>query len=249
MEVAVVNPRQARDFAKSMGVLAKTDKVDAKVLRAFADVIAGHEKRSQLVRPVLDERRAQLAALVSRRRQLLEMRAAEANRLVMAHKVARKSLAAIIKALDKQLSEIDRDLDQHVREHFHDLSKLLTSAEGIGPVTSNTLVAAVPELGKLDRRAITSLIGLAPLACDSGKRHGGRHVWGGRADVRAVLYMAALTAVRHNPPIRALYQRLIGKGKPKKVALTACMRKLLIILNAMVRDGTAWNPALHVKNA
>lgn len=248
MAVAVVNPRQARDFAKSMGVLAKTDKVDAKVLRAFADVIARHEKRSQFLRDVPDERRAHLAALVTRRRQLLEMRTAEAHRLAMAHKVARKSLAAIIKALDKQLAEIDRDLDQHVREHFRDLTQQLGSVRGVGAITSSTLAAALPELGRLDRRAIASLVGVAPLACDSGKRRGSRRIWGGRSDVRAALYMAVLSATRFNPVIRDFYKRLLAKGKPKKVALVACMRKLLTILNAMVRDRTTWNPTLHAKN-
>jgi transposase len=249
MAVAVVNPRQARDFAKSMGVLAKTDKVDAKVLRAFADVIARHEKRSQFVRQMPDEQRAHLAALVTRRRQLLEMRTAEAHRLAMAHKVARKSLAAIIKALDKQLAEIDRDLDQHVREHFRDLARQLGSVKGVGTITSSTLAAALPELGRLDRRSIASLVGVAPLACDSGKRRGTRRTWGGRSDVRAALYMATLSATRFNPAIRDFYKRLLGKGKPKKVALVACMRKLLTILNAMVRDHTTWNPTFHAKNA
>lgn len=249
MAVAVVNPRQARDFAKSVGVLAKTDKVDAKVLRAFADVIARHEKRSRFLHVVPDQQRAHLEALVIRRRQLLDMRKAEANRMGMAHKVARKSLNKVILFLDKQLAEIDRDLNQHMHEHFQDLSKLLSSAKGIGPVTTNTLAAALPELGRLDRRAIASLVGVAPLACDSGKRRGARHVWGGRSDVRAVLYMAALSATRHNSVIRAFYERLVAKGKPKKVALVACMRKLLTILNAMVRDGTTWNPAIHLKDA
>jgi transposase len=249
MAVAVVNPRQARDFAKSMGVLAKTDKVDAGVLRDFADVIARHEKRSEFLRPVPDEQRAQLAALVARRRQLLDMRVAESHRMAMAHKAARKSLTATITFLDKQLAQIDRDLDQHIREHFRDLTKLLSSAKGVGAVTANTLAAALPELGRLDRRAIASLVGVAPLACDSGKRRGSRHAWGGRADVRAVLYMAALTAAHTNPVIRPFYERLLAKGKPKKVALVACMRKLLTILNAMVRDGTTWNAALHTKNA
>ena len=249
MAVAVINPRQARDFAKSMGVLAKTDKVDAGVLRAFADVIARHEKRSQFLHVVPEEQQAQLAALVVRRRQLLEMRTAETHRMNMAHKAARKSLAAVITFLDKQLAQIDHDLDHYMREHFRDLAKLLGSVKGVGPVTTNTLAAALPELGRLDRRAIASLVGVAPLACDSGKRQGGRHVWGGRSDVRAVLYMATLTAARSNPEIRRFYEHLLSKGKPKKVALVACMRKLLTILNAMVRDGTTWNPALHAKTA
>jgi len=249
LAVAVVNPRQARDFAKSMGVLAKTDKVDAAVLRAFADVIARHEKRSQFLRAVPDEQRARLAALVTRRRQLLEMRTAESQRLSMAHKAARKSLGAVITFLDKQLAQIDEELDQHLREHFQGLSKLLRTVKGVGPVTTQTLAATLPELGHLDRRAIATLVGVAPLACDSGKRRGSRHIWGGRPEVRHTLYMATLSATEHNPVIRAFHQRLLAQGKPFKVAMVACMRKLLTILNAMVRDGTTWNPQLHAKNA
>lgn len=248
LAVAVVNPRQSRDFAKSMGVLAKTDKVDARVLQAFADVIAGHEKRAEFLHQVPEERRAQLAALVARRRQLLDMHTAESNRLAMAHKATRKSLAAILKALDQQLREIDQDLDRHIREHFKPLTDLLKSAKGIGAVTSQTLAAALPELGRLDRRAIAALVGVAPLACDSGQHRGSRHIWGGRADVRAALYMATLSATRFNPAIRVFYERLLAKGKPFKVAMVACMRKLLTILNAMVRDGTAWNDQLHLRN-
>jgi len=248
LTVAVVNPRQARDFAKAMGVLAKTDKVDAKVLAAFADVIAKHEKRQTFLREVPDEQRLHLAALVTRRRQLLDMRGAEANRLAMAHKVTRKSMAAVIKTIDKLISELDRDIDTHIREHFRDLAKVLNSAKGVGPVTTSTLAAQLPELGQLDRRAIATLVGIAPLACDSGKKKGQRHVWGGRCQVRAVLYMAALAAARSNPVIRTFYQRMLAAGKPKKVALVACMRKLLTILNAMARDGTPWNPALHAIN-
>jgi transposase len=248
LAVAVVNPRQARDFAKSMGVLAKTDRVDAQVLRAFADVIARHEKRGQFLHQLPDAQRAQLAALVARRRQLLDMRTAESNRLIMAHKATRKSLAAIIKALDQQLRQVDQDLDRHIREHFKPLTDLLKSAKGIGAVTSQTLAAALPELGRLDRRAIAALVGVAPLACESGQHRGSRHVWGGRGEVRHALYMATLTATRFNPVIRAFYERLLAKGKPFKVAMVACMRKLLTILNAMARDGTAWNAQLHVKN-
>lgn len=248
LAVAVVNPRQARDFAKSMGVLAKTDKVDAKVLRAFADVIARHEKRSQFLREVPDPQRLLLAALVTRRRQLLEMRVAETQRMALAHKAARKSLSTVITFLDKQLAELDQDLDRHIREHFKPLADLLKSVKGIGPVTSQTLAATLPELGRLDRRAIATLVGVAPLACESGKRRGSRHIWGGRAEVRHALYMATLTATRFNPVIRAFHERLLAKGKPFKVALVASMRKLLTILNAMVRDGTAWNAQLHVKN-
>jgi transposase len=167
LAVAVVNPRQARDFAKAMGVLAKTDKVDARVLRAFADVLAGHEKRSQFLHAVPDEKRDELAALVTRRRQLVEMRTMEAQRMAMTRsKKARKSLNNVILCLDQQLAEIDRDLDQFSREHFQDLRKLLSSAKGIGPVATTTILAALPEIGHLHRRAIGALVGVVPLARD-----------------------------------------------------------------------------------
>jgi transposase len=248
--VAVVNPRQARDFAKAMGVLAKTDVVDARMLREFADVLARHEKRSQFLQAVPDEKRAELAALVTRRRQLVEMRTMETQRMAMTRsKKARKSLNNVILCLDQQLGEIDRDLDQFTREHFQELRKLLGSAKGIGPVTTHTILAALPEIGQLDRRAIGALVGVVPLARDSGKRRGKRSCWGGRAKVRHVLYMATISAITHNPVIRAFHQRLLAKGKPAKVALVACLRKLLTILNAMVRDGTSWNAALHAKTA
>jgi transposase len=250
MAVAVVNPRQARDFAKAMGVLAKTDKVDAQMLRDFADVLARHEKRSQFLREVPDETRAQLAAWVTRRRQLVEMRAMEAQRMAVTRdKRSRKSLNKVIVFLDMQIAEIDRDLDHFTREHFQDLRKLLGSAKGIGPVATTTILAALPEIGQLKRRAIGALVGVVPLARDSGKHRGKRACWGGRAAVRHVLYMATISAITHNPVIRAFYERLIAKGKPPKVARVACLRKLLTILNAMVRDGTPWNAQLHVKTA
>ena len=176
------------------------------------------------------------------------MRVAEGNRLALSHKVTRKSMAAVIKILDKQISELDRDIDNHIREHFRDLTRVLSSAKGVGAVTAATLAAQLPELGRLDRRAICALVGVAPLACDSGKKVGRRHVWAGRASVRAALYMATLTASRYNPVIRTFYQRLLAAGKTKKVALVACMRKLLTILNAMARDGTQWNDAFHAIN-
>jgi transposase len=250
LAVAVVNPRQARDFAKAMGVLAKTDKVDARVLRSFADVLARHEKRSQFLHEVPDEKRAELAALVTRRRQLVEMRTMEAQRMAMTRsKKARKSLNNVILFLDQQLAEIDQDLDQFTKDHFQDLRKLLSSAKGIGPVATTTILAALPEIGRLNRRAIGALVGVVPLARDSGKHRGKRRCWGGRAPVRHVLYMATVTAITHNPVIRAFHERLIAKGKPAKVALIACLRKLLTVLNAMVRDGTTWDAALHTKNA
>jgi transposase len=242
LTIVVVNPRQARDFAKSMGVLAKTDRVDARVLRDFANVIASHPQRQRYVRPLPDERRAHLAALVMRRRQLTEMRVAEANRLALAHKAARKSLTTILKALDKQLASVDADIDRHMREHFADLLKWLDTVKGVGPVLMSTLAALVPELGRLKGRAIAALVGVAPLACDSGKHRGKRRTWGGRSEVRAVIYMATLSARKYNPAIKQFHQRLVAAGKPPKVALVACMRKLLIILNAMVRDKAPWDP-------
>lgn len=240
-EVARVNPRQARDFAKSMGVLGKTDKVDARVLRDFADVLARHEKRAKYITAPAEPHRQALAALVVRRRQLVDMRVAESNRLEQASKVTARSIRSIIKALDKQLTEIDDDLDQLLQEHFEPQRKLLDSVKGVGPVTIVTLTALLPELGRLDRRKISKLVGVAPLPCDSGKHKGKRQVWGGRGDVRSVVYMAVLSAKRHNPVLKAFYERLIAAGKPPKVAMTACMRKLLVILNAMLRDHACWD--------
>ncbi len=243
IEVARVNPRQARDFAKSLGQMAKTDRVDARMLRDLADVLARHEKRSRYLAPPHDEQRQALMDLMVRRRQLVEMRVAEGNRLATASKRTKRGVLSSVKFLDKQLALIDKEIDQHVDDHFDGLRELLSSVKGVGPVTTVALMAALPELGKLDRRAISKLVGVAPLSSDSGKHRGERHVWGGRAPVRAVLYMAALCAKKHNPVIRAFWERLIAAGKPKKVALVACMRKLLTILNAMARDNRAWDAA------
>lgn len=244
--VAVVNPRRARDFAKSMGVLAKTDRVDARVLRDFGNVIALHPQRRQYLRALPDERRVHLEALVRRRRQLVDMRKAETQRLAQAHKAAKKSLAAVLKVLQAQLRDIDQQIDDHMRAHFKESLRWLDSVKGVGPVTQSTLAASLPELGRLDRRAISALVGVAPLARDSGRRHGKRSTWGGRADVRAVLYMAAQSAIRHNEVISRFHQKLTEAGKPPKVAIVACMRKLLTILNAMVRSGASWNDSIHL---
>jgi transposase len=249
LAVAVVNPRQARDFAKSMGVLAKTDRVDARVLRDFANVIAAHPQRGHYLRALPHEQRDHLEALVRRRRQLVAMRTAEAQRLTLAHPAAKKSLAAVLKVIDKQLSALDREIDGHMRTHFKDALRWLDTVKGVGQVTQSTLVASLPELGRLNRRAISALVGVAPLARDSGRTRGKRSTWGGRADVRAVLYMAALSAIRHNPVIGRFHQKLIAAGKPKKVAIVACMRKLLVILNAMLRDQQPWNAEKHAKPA
>ena len=241
--VARVNPRQARDFAKSMGVLAKTDQVDARALRDFADVLAHHKDRAKYITPMIDEQRQELAALMTRRRQLVNMRVAESNHLEQAGKRAVRSIKSVLKTLDKQLAAIDQDVDDHMNRYFKEQRTLLDSVKGVGPVTILTLTAALPELGSLGRHQIAKLVGVAPLADDSGKRKGPRRIWGGRSDVRAVMYMATLTAIRWNPAIKVFHSRLIAAGKPKKVAIVACMRKLLTILNAMLRDQTMWDAA------
>lgn len=246
--VARVNPRQARDFAKSMGVLAKTDQVDARVLRDFADVLAWHASRGQYVAPMLEQARQTLAELMTRRRQLVDIRVAEHNRLEHAGPKAARSIHSVIKLLDKQLESIDRQIDDHMDQHFGQQRRLLDSVKGVGPVTILMLTATLPELGRLGRRQIAKLVGAAPLADDSGKRQGKRLTWGGRAKVRSVVYMAAIVAMRHNPVIRAFYERLVEAGKPKKVAIVACMRKLLTILNAMLRDQATWNAARHINS-
>jgi len=243
--VARVNPRQARDFAKSMGVLAKTDRVDARALRDFANVLAQHKDRHKYVTPMIDAERLALAELVTRRRQLVDMRVAELNRLEQAGKLAVRSIKKVIRLLDQQIAQIDHDADDHLDRHFKEQRKLLDSVKGVGPVTILTMSAALPELGRLQRRQISKLVGVAPLADDSGRRKGPRRIWGGRSDVRAVLYMATQSAIRHNPVIKVFHSRLIAAGKPKKVAIVACMRKLLTILNAMVRDNALWDPAKH----
>jgi transposase len=242
--VAVLNPRQTRDFAKSMGVLAKTDRVDARVLRDFANVIAGYPQRQRYLRALPDEQRALLAALVMRRRQLLDMRVAEANRLALAHQSARKSVAAVLKTLDKQLMNVDADIDGCVRQQFKETLALLDTVKGLGPVLKSTLLALLPELGRLSGRAIGALVGVAPMARESGRWQGKRHTCGGRHEIRTVVYMATLSAVRHNPVLKQSHQRLRAAGKPPKVALVACMRKLLVILNAMLRDHSVWNPRI-----
>jgi transposase len=247
LAVVVLNPRQARDFAKALGELAKTDRIDARVLEQFAGVIARHPQRERYIRELPEAQRSHLAALVMRRRQLLAMRTEEANRLELAHRATQRSLRAMLKAIDKQLAAVDHDIDQHMQHHFKEVAGLLESAPGIGDVSTSTLVALLGELGQLPRRPIAKLVGVAPLARDSGTHRGARAVWGGRSEVRTVLYMATLTAIRHNPAIRQFHQRLIAKGKPSKVAIVACMRKLLTILNAMVRDGTCWDNSRHLK--
>lgn len=245
--VARVNPRQARDFAKSMGALAKTDRVDARILRDFGDVLARHQDRAKYITPMIDEHRQELTVLMTRRRQLVDMRVAESNRLEQAGKRAVRSIKSVLKTLDKQLAAIDQDVNDHLDGHFKDQRTLLDSVKGVGPVTILTLTAALPELGRLGRRQIAKLVGVAPLADDSGPRKGKRRIWGGRSDVRAVVFMATLAAIAHNPVIKVFHSRLIAAGKPKKVAIVACMRKLLTILNAMLRDQAMWDATKHLQ--
>lgn len=236
LPVIVINPRQVRDFAKATGQLAKTDRIDARVLAHFAQAVRPS------VRPLPDEVTLELRALIARRRQLTEMIVAERNRLSGASKAVRKRIAAHLRWLEAELEGADKDLDQRIRQSpiWQENEDLLKSVPGIGPIVSRTLLAELPELGKLNRRQIAGLVGVAPYNCDSGRLQGRRAIWGGRASVRAVLYMAALVASRRNAVIRLLYQRLLKAGKARKVALVACMRKLLTILNAMIKHKTRW---------
>lgn len=245
--VARINPRQARDFAKSLGILAKTDTLDARVLRDFADVLARHKERDRYITPLVDEQRELLVGLMTRRRQLVDMRVAETQRLEQANARAAKSIRSVLRLLDRQLAAIDQDIDEHLERHFKAQKKLLDSVKGVGAVTTLTLLAALPELGHLGRKPIAKLVGVAPLSDDSGKRKGARRIWGGRAQVRSALYMATLSAMRFNPAIASYYKRLLGAGKPKKVAMVACMRKLLTVLNAMLRDGAMWDAFKHLQ--
>ena len=244
LPVVVVNPRQVRDFAKATGRLAKTDRLDAATLARFAEQVRPE------ARPLATAEQQELDALLTRRRQLIEMLTAEKNRLgqvfVRGGKPVRKSLKAHIAYLERELRMTDSDLGELVRRSpvWRERDDLLQSAPGVGPVLSRTILAALPELGQLDGKAIAALVGVAPMNRDSGTMRGKRMIFGGRAPVRTALYMGTLTATRCNPVIKAFYQRLVAAGKPKKVALTACMRKLLIILNAMVRQGTHWSPQL-----
>jgi transposase len=237
---AVVNPRQVRDFAKATGQLAKTDTLDAGVIAHFADAVR------PTPRPLPDATTQHIDAVLQRRRQLLEMLVAERHRVALAHPAVQESLARHIDDLQRLIIETDEEISTVIRSSpaWREKDDLLQSAPGIGPVLSATLQAALPELGVLNQREIAKLVGVAPLNDDSGKRSGARHIRGGRAEIRAVLYMATLTAARCNPVIKAFYQRLLARGKAHKVAITAAMRKFLIILNAMVKTQTLWNANL-----
>ena len=245
LPVAVVNPRQARDFAKSMGRLAKTDRIDARMLAEFAGVLVRRPDLSSFIRPLADAQQQALAAMVTRRRQLVTMMLSERQRLQLAIAIVRPSIEAMIEAIRKQLDDVEAQMVSHVQANYAELDKLLRSASGIGPVASATLIAELPELGRLNRREIAALVGVAPMANDSGTSKGRRRVQGGRFEIRRVLYMATLTAARHNPAIKTFYDRLLEAGKLPKVALVACMRKLLTTLNAMVRTNKPWDQSLH----
>ena len=237
LALAVVNPRHVRDFARAFGILAKTDRIDASVLAAFA------EKVHPPVRPLPDEDRRELIDLVDRRRQLVTMRAEEKTRLSQATASARQDIKEHIEWLDERLRRLDIDLTAKLRSSslWKAKEEILISVPGVGRVTVFTLLARLPELGALNRRAIAALTGVAPFARDSGQHRGRRMIWGGRADVRSVLYMAAVSAARINPVIKSFYLRLKQADKPAKVALTACMRKLLTILNTMLRTNQSWH--------
>jgi transposase len=237
LPVVVVNPRQVRDFAKAVGRLAKTDRIDAEVLAHFAEAVRPE------TRPLKDEQTQALAALLARRRQLIEMLTAEKNRLSISPKFVRKDIRRHITWLETRLALIDTDLNGAIKDSpaWREKDDLLRSVPGVGPVLATSIICGLPELGALSRRQIAALVGVAPLNRDSGRFRGGRVVWGGRAYLRSVLYMAATSATRCNPVIRDFYRRLIAAGKKPKVALIACMRKLLTILNAMMKSGKPWH--------
>lgn len=245
LPVVVVNPRQVRDFARATGQLAKTDRIDAQLLARFAATVR------PAVRPLPAAEQHALEAVVRRRRQLREMLTAEQARLPLAAGAVRRSLRQHIAYLERELRTTDHDLGALIEASpvWQAAEDLLQSVPGVGDVTARTLLAALPELGTLERRAIAKLVGVAPLNHDSGAHRGYRAIWGGRGEVRHVLYMAALVATRHNPVVRAFYQRLRAAGKAAKVALVACMRKLLTILNSILRTKRPWQPSLATASA
>ena len=246
LPVVVVNPRQVRDFARALGQLAKTDRLDAQVLAAFAAAVKPPP------RPIKNNAEQELDALSGRRDQLVEMLADEKNRRASAATDSvRDEIQEHIDWLKDRIADLDQQLKKLVQRSpsWHGKAQILQSTPGIGPVVSCALLAQLPELGTLNRQQISKLVGVAPLNRDSGQQRGSRHIYGGRANVRRVLYMAALTASRCNPVIKAFYERLCARQKPFKVAITACMRKLLTIINFMVRNGSSWKSAQPVISA
>lgn len=244
LRVAVVNPRQVRDFAKATGRLAKTDRIDAQVLVEFGRLI------NPKIASLADEQSRELEALLSRRAQLVGMRVQESNRSAQALGAMRKQIKTHIGWLDQAIKELDIEITTRLRSSpvWRAKDELYQSFQGIGRISSGTFMAMLPELGALDRRKISALVGVAPFNRDSGTLRGTRTTWGGRAPVRRVLYMAATSAIRCNPVIRDFYRQLVGRGKPHKVAVVACMRKILGILNAMARTNTPWSPNFQVGN-
>jgi len=238
LPVAVVNPRQVRDFARATGRLAKTDKLDAQLLAQFGAMV------QPPARPLPDAQHRELQAIVTRRQQLIGMLTAERNRLRRTTPRVRHQIEVHVRWLREQLREVDRDLENFLRSSplWQEDAKVLRSVPGVGPIVTATLIARLPELGSLNCKQVAALVGVAPFNRDSGTLRGKRAVWGGRGALRTALYMATLVATRHNPVLRAFYQRLCDAGKPKKVALIACMRKLLIILNSMIKNHRTWNP-------
>lgn len=247
--VAVVNPRAAREFARSMGHLAKTDDIDALALAHYAQTLAAKADQAGVRFEPASAHVEALQALVTRRAQLLNMRTMEKNRLAGAVRVLRSSIEDVIRTLDRQIKRLDKDIDTHLDDFFGEQRKRLESIKGIGSTTCATMLAFMPELGKVSSARLAKLAGLAPLNHDSGKFRGRRHICGGRSIVRSTLHMAMLSAVRYNPVFKAFYQRLLAAGKPKKVALIACAHKLVRILNAMLRSGQPWSDAPHATSA
>jgi len=240
LAVAVVNPRQARDFARATGRLAKTDRIDAQSLARFAEAV------HPAPRAIPGEEALALGEILARRRQLVEMLTAEKNRLVTAStRQVKKRIEVHLLWLEKELARTERDLEEAIEESpvWRENEELLRSVPGVGPILAKTLLAELPELGELKNKQLAALVGVAPLNRDSGILRGKRAIWGGRSGVRAALYMGALVATRCNPTVKVFYERLLAAGKPKKVALVACMRKLLVILNAMLRKRTPWRPS------
>ena len=244
-KVAVINPRQVRNFAKALGKLAKTDRIDAAIIAHYAEAIKPEPKE------MVGESETMLTEKQQRRRQLVDMLTMEKNRLSRAKGSVKTYIKQSIKFLEKQLEEVEKELAQQISDHseWSAKSKVLCSVKGVGEVTATTLIAGLPELGKIGHKEIAALVGVAPLNRDSGDYKGERGIWGGRSDIRTTLYMATLVGVRFNSVLKKFYEKLCQKGKKKKVALVACMRKLLTILNAMVRDGVEWSPHLSKTTA
>jgi len=243
LPVVLMNPTRIRSFARSAGTLAKTDKIDARMIAHFAQAVRPE------VRDFPSEEAEHLAALVGRRRQIIEILVAERNRLHTAPSHVRERITKHIDWLKAELAALNEEIDEFIKQNplWREQEKLLRSVPGLGPITAAVLLAELPELGKLNRQKIAALVGVAPYNRDSGPRKGKRRIYGGRSGVRSTLYMATLSATRHNPVIRAFYERLVGRGKEKKVALTACARKLLVIMNAMLRQAQPWCPPSSVR--